>query len=166
MEKVPYHCSAEWHFAHLAGRGARYAPLIHNFALHLGRKSGVFSASVPRMAAYFDTNEKSIRKALHLLEGVGFLVFLRAENGGTTAYRPVMHRDWVPAHPGQCCEREVMPEWWAEGYDPLAKLLHGVSGGRFRPYPNFIKAMRKTGHSAEAIAAHFGAFVQERKPLG
>lgn len=168
METIsPFYCSSEWHFARLKkkGRGASHAALIYSLALHLSSKSGIFSASTPALAAYFDADERTIRKAIRQLVALGFLEIETCERGATVRYKPVKHRDWAAIHPGRCTEKETMP-WADEPGDTLGKELHAISGGRFKPYPNFVKGIRKTGHSEPAIREMFRAFVLQDKPVG
>jgi hypothetical protein len=165
MEFSHYHCSAEWHLARLKGKGAYYAPLVLSMALHLGKKSGVFSASIPRLAAYFNASENTIRKAIHLLVGQGFLEEISKEDGASYCYLPLTHREWAAKHPGRCTEKESMP-WSNEPGDTLGVGLYAISGGRFKPYPNFVKAMRNTGFDDAAIVQHFRNFAQQQKPVG
>lgn len=159
-----FYCSAEWHFAQLTGPGANYAPLIHSLALHIAGKSGVFSASIPTLAEYFKANEKTIRKALRLLEALGFFELIAQEPGASVRYRPIKHRDWEVAHPGRCTTKETMP--WLPEADTLGMELFAISGQRFKPYPNFVKGMRKTGHSGDQIKQHFRAFATIENPIG
>jgi hypothetical protein len=161
LETSAFHCSAEWHFAQFTGRGASHAVLIHSLALHVAGKSGVFAASVPTLAAYFKADERSIRKALHMLEASGFVELISQHPGESVKYRPIRHRDWEATHPGRCTAKAVV----AEG-DTLGVELHAISGGRFKPYPNLVKAMRKTGHSAEQIKQHFRTFATQENPVG
>ena len=165
MEFSHYHCSAEWHLARLKGKGAYYAPLVHSMALHLSKGSSVFSASIPRLATYFNAAENTIRQALHILERHGFLEVLSKEDGAPIRYQPLTHREWAIKHPGCCTEKETMP-WSNEPGDQLGVFLYAISGQRFRPYPNFVKAMRNTGHSDDRIAQMFRAFVEKEKPVG
>jgi hypothetical protein len=167
METTHYHCSAEWHFSHLKGKGAHTASMIYTFALHLSKKHGVFYASIPRLAEYFGVDEKTVRKALHLLVVLGFLEIARQEAGASVRYRPVLHSVWktLPKNAGRCAEKSTMP-WADEPQDRLAVDLHAISGGRFTTWPNVVKAMRKTGHSTEAIHGHFRAFVDFEQPTG
>jgi hypothetical protein len=165
MEFSHYHCSAEWHLARLRGKGAYYAPLVLSMALHLGKKSGVFSASIPRLATYFKATENTIRKAIHILVEQGFLEVISKEDGASICYLPLTHKEWAAKNPGRCTEKESMP-WSNEPGDTLGVGLYAISGGRFRPYPNFVKAMRNTGLDDSAIVKHFRNFVQQEKPVG
>jgi len=162
-----YHCSAEWHFSHLTGKGAHTASMIYTFALHLSKKSGIFFASVPRLAEYFGVDERTVRKALRLLVTLGFFEIARQEPGASVRYKPVLHSIWknLPKNAGRCAEKSTTP-WEDEVQDRLAVDLHAISGGRFTTFPNIVKAMYKTGHSAQAICAHFHTFVDLEKPTG
>lgn len=166
MEFSSFHCSSEWHFSRLKGQGAHYAPLIYSLALRLTKKSNVFSASIPTLAAYFGADEKTIRKAIRLLLDKGFFELISEESGASVRYRPLRHPDWAAKHGGQCTEKCSYPWEGEPGADTLGPELYAISGQRFRPYPNFIKGMRKTGHSEEAIREHFRDFIAERKPVG
>jgi hypothetical protein len=162
-----YHCSSEWHFARLKrkGRGPNYAALIYSFALHLSKKSGVFYASTPRLAEYFGADVRSIRKALRQLVILGFFEKISEEPGATISYRPIHHKAWAANHTGQCTEKASTP-WDEEPGDTLGRELHAISGGRFYPRPNFVKAMRNTGHSEADIREHFRTFVLNAQPVG
>jgi hypothetical protein len=159
-----FFCIAEWHFSGFKGKGAATAPLIYNFALRLSKKSGVFSVSIPHLAKFFRVDERTVRKAIHLLVDKEFFIELRTEAGAAVTYRPVLHTVWAQTHPGQCTEKMQMP--WAADEDPLGVELYAISGQRFKPYPNFVKGMRKTGHSPVAIRSHFVAFVEQDQPTG
>lgn len=159
-----FHCCAEWHFANFKGDGKALAPLIYNFALRLSKKSGVFSASIPQLAEFFRVDERNARAALRTLTDTGFFIVLYSEPGAAVCYRPVLHKAWQENHPGQCTEKIQMP--WAAEKDTLGVELCAISGQRFKPFPNFVKGMRKTGHSTVAIRAHFVAFVNEQQPKG
>jgi len=165
METGHYHCSAEWHFARLAGQGAYTAALIYSHSLRLSKKSNVYSASVPRLAAYFSVDERTVRKAIRALVALGFFEILRAEAGCSINYKPIHHRDWCVKHPGRCTEKLEMP-WANEQQDTLGPELHAISGHRFMVFPNFLKGMRKTGHDDAAVREHFRAFVQQELPSG
>lgn len=165
METGHYHCSAEWHFARLTGKGATLAAIIYSHSLRLSKKSSVFSASVPRLAAYFGVDERTVRKAIRALVALGFFEIARQEAGVSVNYRPVHHRDWSVKYPGRCTEKLEMP-WADEQQDTLGPELHAISGHRFTVFPNFIKAMRKTGHSDASIRGHFRTYVQQTLPTG
>jgi hypothetical protein len=137
------HCSADWHFSRIKGRGARYAAMIHARAISIST-SGIFSASIPTLAAYFDADEKTIRATLRQLVNLGFLEVDEKERGATVRYRPVKHEDWKASHPGCCVEKEVMP-WSNETGDPLGRMLHQISGRQFR----------NTGCDDAEIVEHF-----------
>lgn len=157
----PYHCTSERHLARLTGNGASLTLAIYGFAFHLSGKSGVFFASIPRLAAYFEADEKTVRKALRLLAKSGFLEEIDAPEGKTVRYKPVSHLDWQKKRGGAAnCIRDGRCVEKPEGkpYEEMGKLgqrLYAISGGDYRPYPNFIKGMRNTGHSDEAIERHF-----------
>jgi hypothetical protein len=157
-----FFCSAEWHFAQLSGPGARYAPLIHSHALHIARTSGIYSASVPNLAAYFGADEKSIRKALHILLALGFFEIVEEAPGSSVRYRPIRHKDWQPKNPGRCTAKQA-GVWQG---DTLSAELYAISGQRFRTYPNLIKAMRKTKLSDDQIKEHFRMFATQEHSAG
>lgn len=164
METAPYQCSAEWHFAQFHGRGAFFAATLYSFAFHLSKKSGVFFASIPKLALYFGVDERTVRKALQSLEKTGFFEIVSRSPGLSVHYRVVGHKDWAAAHSGKCATRNDEMPWSNEPQDPLGKLLYAISGGRFKPYPNFIKGMRNTEHNDTAIGEHFRAFLRSYKP--
>jgi hypothetical protein len=155
------YCSAEWHLVRI---GADYAPVVYSYAMLLSKNSGRFSLSIAEMAGYFGADPKSIRKAVRKLRKAGFLIKLREEPGRPIAYRPVHHMEWSKDHPGQCLEKVQMP-WSGEEVDPLVKRLHAASDGRLNLFPNFVRGMRNTGHSDDAIVGHFESFYQAL-PLG
>jgi hypothetical protein len=159
------HCSADWHFARIKGRGGpAYASMIHARAISIST-SGVFSASIPTLAAYFDADEKTIRATLRQLVDLGFLVVDAEELGATVRYRPVKHEEWRASHPGCCVEKETMP-WSNEAGDPLGVMLHQISGRQFKAFPNQIVGMRNTGCGDAEIAKHSRDFVNFTKPVG
>lgn len=165
MENSRYYCTSEWHLSRFTGKGAHYAGLIHSFALRLSKKSGIFSPSIPNLAEYFGADEKTIRKAIRLLVDTGFFNGVSNEPGASVRYRPIRHEEWAKTHPGRCTEKETMP-WSNEPGDTLGVELHAISGQRFKPFPNFIRGMRKTKHSDAAIRDHFRAFINQRVPIG
>jgi len=160
-----YHCSAEWHLAQLQGKGATIAALIYNWAFRLSKQTGIFHASIPRMSAYFDRDEKTIRKALRLLVKLGFFDVVRQAPGATVCYKPVRHDDWRRTHPHDCAQRLAMP-WDDEPQDKLAQVLYGISGGQCPVYANVLKGIRKTGHGETAIKKHFVDFIVIDQPVG
>lgn len=166
MEKFfDYFCSSEWHFARFTGKGAYHAHLIYTTSLHLSKKSGVFFASIPRLATYLGCDERSVRKAIKLLLDTGFLIKLAEEPGKSVRYKPVHHRDWAVSHPGCCAEKLEMPSWFGDG-DPLGRALYAASGGNFKTYPNFLKGMRNIGHDDAAILRFWGEFLLVDRPAG
>jgi hypothetical protein len=165
MENSRFHCSAEWHFSRFHGKGTQYAYLIYSFALHLSKKSGIFSASAPTIAAYFDADVKSVRSSLRLLAATGFFEKVSSEPGASIRYKPTSHKDWAAKHPERCTEKDETP-WAHEVGDPLGPELYAISGGRFMPYPNFVIAIRNTGHGTEAICEFFREHIEREKPVG
>jgi hypothetical protein len=160
-----YHCTAEWHLSKLKGSGATLAPLIYNFAFYLSKKSGVFYASIPRLAAYFSADEKTVRKAIRLLVKQGFFELLGQSPGATVRYKPISHTIWKTKYLG-CSEKLTAP--WANepGQDKLAVQLHAISGGQYTAFSNLIKGMRNTRHSEAAILEHFRTFIDIERPVG
>jgi len=158
-------CSAEWHLSHLHGQGSTLAPLIYSLSLRLSKKSGIFFASIPTLAQYFKSDERTIRKAIRILAAIKFFEIAREETGASVCYRPIHHSIWEKNNPGKCAEKWQGP-WAKEVQDTLGPELHAISGGRFRVYPNWMKAMRKTGHSDNAIRYHFRAYIAQVLPTG
>lgn len=164
----PFHCTSERHLARLTGDGASLALAIYGFAFHLSNKTGVFYASIPRLAAYLEANEKSVRHAIRLLVKTGFFELLRQRKGKSTQYKPVRHPDWQRKHGGEkscienghCVEKLAMP-WDDEELDKLGQRLHAISGGEYKPHINFIVGMRNTGHSDDAIVEHFRSYIDD-----
>lgn len=162
----PYHCTSERHIARFTGNGASLALAIYGFAFHLSSKSGVFFASIPNLAAYFDADDKTARKAIRLLVKTGFFEELRSQPGKPKRYMPVRHPDWQLKRGGEkacienghCAERAAMP-WDDEELDKFGQRLYAISGGQYEPFPGFIKGMRNTGHSDEAIERHFRNYI-------
>src|SRR5260370_15217598 len=95
-----YHCSAEWHFAHLKGRGKFLAATLYSLAFHLSKNSGVFFASIPGLADYFGVSERTVRKALASLSTVGFLQIVARPRGRAVQYCAIGHKEWQQLHPG------------------------------------------------------------------
>lgn len=147
----------------MTGKGTQYVYLLYTFALRLAKRSQIFSASIPTLAAYFRVNEKTVRAAIQLLVEIGFFERVSSESGVSVRYRPLTHKEWAAKHPAECTEKEEMP-WSGERQDELGKMLYAISGGRFKPYVNFLRGMRKTGHSDAAIADHFRTFLQTYQP--
>lgn len=159
-----FHCCAEWHFGQL--HGAVYAPLIYSWALRIcaskDPKTGkrrkpeewCFFVSIPKMAAFLNISEMAARSAVHALVLAGFFLKLKSADGSTKAYRPVLHKQWAEAHPDQCAEKLAMP-WQAEAVDPLWTALWQASGGKFKPFANVLKGMRKTGLQDDEIVRCF-----------
>src|SRR5258707_15823198 len=104
-----YHCTAEWHFAQLTGKGSTFAALLYSFALFLSKRTDIFSASKARLTAYFGVDDKTIRKACRLLVDLGFFEILSQEIGATVRYKIVRHLDWSIKHPGHCVQRSATP---------------------------------------------------------
>jgi len=149
----------------------------------------VFYASVPHLAAYFNTTQATVRAAIHHLCNIGFFrVLYNSSRGGDgpVSYRPLTHGEWeIKYGPGgslkppplstkypeaiKCVTKLEMP-WQDEDMDPLGLALHRVSGGRFDPYKNLIKGIRKAatkiGLDDESILVHFEAFVAQERPTG
>lgn len=157
-----YHCSSEWHLARLK---AKHAALIYSFAFHLAGKTGVFYASIPRLAEHFAADERSIRKAVRALAELGLFEKLPTAPGAPVRYRPVPHTEWAKNHPGQCTEK-CPTTWDSEAKDTLGMELHAISGGQYTTHAHFLKAMRKTEHSDAAIREHFRTFITQVKPVG
>ncbi len=164
METAPFHCSAEWHFARLNGRGKFFAATMYSFAYHVSKNTGNFYSSIPRLAHYFGVDERTVRKALHALEKTGFFEIVAKPRGLPVQYRVVGHKEWATLHDGRCTQKADRMPWDDEPQDALGKLLYAVSASRFKPYPNFIKGMRNTGHSDAAIANHFRTFLRTYQP--
>jgi len=164
-----YHCTSEWHFAQLSGKGAYHASLLYTFSLRLSKNSRTFFCSVPRLADYFGVDERTIRKAIKQLVKLHFWEVLGGQHGGehyATRYRPLMHREWIERYgTANCVHRLDMP-WKDEELDPLGREMYALSGGRFTPYVNFVKGIRNTGHSDAAILEYFAQFVVTQRPNG
>jgi hypothetical protein len=160
----PYYCSPGWHFAALTGRGAIYVPLIYAHALLLAGKSRRYCPSIENLAKYFRTSVKSIRRAVHLLVATGFFEELKAEPGRPVSYDPILHTrtnpEWPTKHPGQCCVRIEMPDYWRADGDPLAVQLHAATDQKVRFYANMLKALRNVEPNDSAILAHCQEFWQ------
>ena len=161
-----FHCSTEWHLTN--HKGASLALAIHGLAYRVAGDSQVFYGSSPDLADYFRSDIKTVRKALRFLEKAKFFEVVRKVPGKPVAYRPINHKDWQAKHGGEaaCIEKGLCVEYakmdWQE--DKLGLLLHGISGGEYKPFTNFIAGMRKTGHSDDAIATHWRAFLEIEKP--
>jgi hypothetical protein len=154
-------CSAEWHLARF---GNSLACPIYNLAMHLAFRSGRLVLSVRTLAEYFHADYDTVARAIRKLEREGLFVRLRSEPGRPVAYRPVAHDVWKVTHPERCLEKVEMP-WSEEQKDPLAIRLFAASDGTMPCYPNFLKGARNTGHSDDAIVAHFEAFyANDREP--
>src|SRR5262245_58611038 len=97
----PYHCTSERHIARFTGDGATLALAIYGFAFHLSSKTGVFFASQKRLAAYLDSNPKTVRRAIRLLVKTGFFEDLGSSPGKPNRYKPVRHPDWQRKHGGE-----------------------------------------------------------------
>lgn len=153
FETSRLYCSAEWHFARF--EGGTYAGLIYSLALRVAAKSGKFFASIPELAKYFDADEQAIREAIHLLVLSGFFQVENAVKGRAVEYWPVPHSDWANVHPGCCINKDQLP--YSDG-DPLGRALWAICGGQYSFQPNFLKSLRKTGHSDAVIEEHFKQF--------
>jgi hypothetical protein len=153
------YCSAEWHFARF--QGGTYAGLIYSLALRVADKSGKCFVSIPELTKYFNADDKAIREAIQLLVLSGFFVAVSAAPGRSVEYRPVPHSEWAAAHPGYCIHKDELP--WSDG-DQLGRALWAISGGQYRFEVNFLKGLRKTGHSDDAIAEHFRIFWPKHDP--
>jgi DNA-binding transcriptional regulator YhcF (GntR family) len=153
-ESYTFTCSAEWHLARL---GSRYAAPVYSFALHLSKGSGRFYPSINSLAEYFDAHPRYIGKAIRKLEKARFFIELKREEGFPVSYRPVLHSEWRKSHPGCCLEKVQMP-WQSEAVDSLVSRLHAASDGKLRLYSNFVRGLRNTGLSDDAIVAAFSEF--------
>jgi helix-turn-helix protein len=160
-----YHCTSEWHLAKLTGKGAYCAAIIYPFALHLSGTSGIFFASIPRLADYFSIDERTVRKAIKLLVDIGFFAVLAKEPGASVRYRVIRHLEWAKLHAGRCTEKYATP-WEEEEQDRLAVELYQLSGGRFTLLANVLKGIRKTGHGEDDIKRHFQDFIGQTQPKG
>lgn len=150
-------CSAEWH---LSRSGSMYAAVIYGFAQKLSKQTGRFNASIPKLAEYFHADDRAIRKAIKKLVRSGFFVKLRAVPGSSVAYRPVPHKEWANKNPN-CCLEMIKNPWSDEEKDALAIWLYAASDRTMKCFPNFMVAIRKTGHSEEAVRQHFQVFYAE-----
>jgi hypothetical protein len=164
MEISHYHCSAEWHFAHLSGRGRFFAATLYSFAFHLSKKTGRFWASIPRMAEYFGVTERTVRHALRHLEKTGFLEVVAKSVGQSVQYRPVGHKEWKVKNGAHCITKGTEVPYTNEPQDVLGRQLYAISAQRFKPYPNFVKGMRRIGMADELIVQHFKNFLTTYTP--
>jgi len=163
-----YHCTSEWHLAQLDGKGSLHALTLYTFSLRLAKKSGVFFCSLPRLAEYFEKDQRTIRKAKDCLVHTGFWEVLGGVYGGESAarYKPLIHDDWRKKHgTTKCVQRLDMP-WASEPLDALGQGMYAASGGRYTPYTNFLKGLRGLGHSDAALLVHFKAFAATQQPNG
>jgi hypothetical protein len=165
METSHYHCSAEWHFARLNGRGRFFAAALYSFAFHLSKKTGRFYASIPRMAEYFGVDERTVRHALRQLEKTGFFEVVSKPAGQAIEYRPVGHKEWREKYSGKCVTKGTQNE----RANALGRLLYTLSAGRFNAWPNYLKGLRRIGApwaalTDEQIANHFKNFLPTYVP--
>lgn len=157
------YCSAEWH---IEQHCPKLASSIYNLAFRVAAKSGRFSVSYPHLAAYFDTTERTIRRAVHGLRDIEFFKRLSNEAGHACVYQPVHHRDWSQFHPGKCLERIEKPAYWEK--DILGQALFAECDGRIKFfYPNVLKGLRGTGFSDVEIVQHMKTFRRlDTPPIG
>lgn len=147
-------CSAEWH---LSRSGSMYAAVVYGFALMLSKTTGRFYPSIPKLALYFNADDRAVRKAIHKLERNGFFVKLKAIPGQPISYRPVPHKEWAQNNPN-CCLDKVAMTWADEEKDSLAIWLHSASDGTMKCFPNFMRGIRNLGHPEAAIRELFMEF--------
>jgi len=158
QESLDFYCTLVWHFS----RMGKYESLIYNHAHQLTSKTPTnrrYYPAIAKLAVYFGTGQKTIRRAVHNLEKQGFFFKLREERGKPIVYRPIEHKEWKGRFPGRCLDKIEMP-WVAEIKDPLVGRLHAASDGRLKLYTNFVRGLRNTGHSDDAIVNHWQAFYE------
>jgi hypothetical protein len=151
-----FHCSVEWHLARLT---SRFAPILYHFARRLSSRSGVFSASMERVAEHFGVDRNTADRAAEELACVGLFGLLQVERFKPNAYRVVDHKKWAQRHPGQCVQKASYP-WDGEG-DPLGRQLYAISGQRVQFLPNQTTGLRNLGFSDEEIIEEFRTFLDE-----
>lgn len=168
-------CSSEWH---LSRSNSFFAAVIYGFALKITKpivpapgskpdpnadQKRRFFVSIPSMAEYFGADERTVRRTVHKLEREGFFVKLKEVPGESVSYRPVLHKEWAHKNPKCCLDYEEMP-WADEAKDELAIWLFTASDGSMKCFPNFMRGLRKLGHSDDALREHFGAFYADDIP--
>jgi hypothetical protein len=157
------HCSAEWH---IERHCPKPAASIYSIALRVTRKTGRFTVSYPKLAAYFDVSERTIRYAVHSLRDIELFKLLSSEPGRKCTYQPIHHDDWALKHPGKCLEKISGPDYWEQ--DLLGQALFAVCDGRVSFfYPNVLKGMRNTGLTDLEIVERMKKFrAIDRPPTG
>lgn len=159
-EFSPLYCSAEWH---IEKHCPSPASSIYNIAYRVASKSGRFSVSYPRLAEYFHTSERSIRRAVHGLRDIGFFTLLAKEAGRKCTYQPIQHNAWKLQHGDQCLEKVATPDYWEK--DLLGQALFVQCDGRISFfYRNVLTGMRNTGLSDLEIVERMKKFRTIDKP--
>jgi hypothetical protein len=132
---------------------------LYALAGSLARKSGVFFASAPELAAYFGVAVRTVYYWLAELENKGFFLCLERGDYSTrtpSKFRPIPHKDWQEAHPGACATKRETP---ASGKgNPLISTLWALSGGRVRFYPSQTEAIRRLASCDQEIELEFRRF--------
>jgi hypothetical protein len=87
----------------------------------------------------------------------GFFVKLKEVPGSSVSYRPVPHKEWEGKNPNCCLKKDENP-WANEDKDALAVWLFAASDRTMKCFPNFMRGMRKLGHSDARLREHFVVF--------
>jgi hypothetical protein len=152
------HCSTEWHLAQLKGKGARLTLYLYDLSCRVSVRTGRFSPSMQRMAAYLQCTPGELYCAAAMLVEEGFWIVLDSGIGKPTQYRPVRHKEWQESNPNRCTTKASMP-WDEEQQDQLAPLLYGVTGGHTF-YTNVLTGWRRrSGLTDEAIIERAKVFM-------
>jgi hypothetical protein len=153
------HCSTEYHLAKLKSRLA--AP-IYSLALRLSKRSGVFSASLLTLAAYFNVGYATVKRAVRELIRAGFFDIQSQEFFAHTTYHVVKHELWAKLHPGTCIPKIAH----SASEDQLGMDMYAVSGRRVKLYHNHLIALRETGLDDQAIVAEWRKFLDADMTCG
>lgn len=159
------HCSSEYHFARMTGKGVHLVPLLYGVALRLSNDSKNFHVSLQSVSHFLGLNENddSAYNAASLLVASGFWVPTERKLGKATKYKPLTHSEWI--------EKCGTDDWWDTAKQKYVKVgkyctikaqfpfnesspervlgqrLYGITGEKF--FPGVLKGWLKLGTTAE-----------------
>jgi hypothetical protein len=159
------HCSSEYHFARMTGKGVHLVPLLYSVSLRIAKDSKNFHVSMQSISHFLGLTESDDTAyfAASLLVASGFWIPTERKLGKAAKYRPLTHSAWI-----EKCGTE---DWWDTAKQEYVKVgkyctvkaqfpfneaseerivgqkLFGITGETF--FPGVLKGWLKLGSMEE-----------------
>ncbi len=161
-EVYPIHCSTEYHFARMTGRGSRFAPLLYNVALRIAGDGGLFMMSIQTLVPYLNVmKDEGLYAAASLLVESGLWEVAEHEAGKPKKYRVWNHESWSEKNDGVYCCKKAAPFPFTEPTreNAIGRILYAIMGEKF--FPNVIEGWRRLVENDDQLITLAGDFMKE-----